>query len=157
MAYGIRRSNLMKSRLRNFDKLREEINGVNWAQFDGPSSYDSKVVSLALIELMELDSPEFATNVGRRVTYAIGNDHAGVYYPAVLKALDFIIDIVKNTQSEPCRICAKAILNNLYYFEPMIEGYQGCSEDELEEFVKDRLEPYSDENKKNNSSNVSSI
>ncbi len=39
-----------------------------------------------------------------------------------------------------------AILNDLYYFEPMIMGYEGCSYHELKGFVKDKLEPYSDEN-----------
>lgn len=94
---------------------------------------------------MELDDSSQAEEVGNKLIYATGNDHAGVYYPAVLKALDFIIAIGKNAKSKACKICALAILNDLYYFEPEVEGYGGCTAEELKNFVTGKLMPYSDE------------
>lgn len=127
------------------ENLKEEINRVDWSGFDGPASYDAKKIPAVLNALMELDSSELAESVANKLVYAIGNDHAGVYYPAVIKVLDYIIAIEKNTQNKACKTCALAILNDLYYFEPDVDGYHGCTADELRNFVKDKLRPYSDE------------
>ncbi len=129
----------------SMSNLKEEINNVDWSSFDGPSSYDATVIPSVLNALMELDNSERAEEVGNKLVYAIGNDHAGTYYPVVLKALDYIIAIGKSTQNKACKTCALAILNDLYYFEPNVEGYSDCTADELKDFVKDKLKPYSDE------------
>lgn len=84
--------------------------------------------------------------MGYRLINAIGNNHAGVYYPAVLKALDYIIYIEKNTEHKACKVCALSVLNDIFYFSPEIGDYKGCSNMELEKFVTTKLCPYSDEN-----------
>ncbi|MGR6872726.1 hypothetical protein ACU6U9_10550 [Pseudomonas sp. HK3] len=125
--------------------LKKEINSVDWSSFDGPSSYDAKVMPYVLNALMELDSAERAEDVGHQLIYAIGNDHAGTYYPVVLKAFDYIIAIGNDTKNKACKTCALAILNDMYYFEPDMSGYDSCTADELKIFVKNKLKPYSDE------------
>ena len=123
----------------------EEIRGVDWSRYDGPKYYDSSVVADVLVSLAELENGGQAEAVGRNVIWALGNDHAGAYYPAILGALDFIINIEKNTASEACRLCASSILNNLYYFDADVSGYVNETAEEIEQFVRAKLEPYSDE------------
>ncbi|MGD8914939.1 MAG: hypothetical protein PVJ68_19720 [Candidatus Thiodiazotropha sp.] len=125
--------------------MKQEIDNVDWSNFNGPTMYDAQVVSPALYSLMDLTDSNQAEEVGNKLIYALGNDHAGVYYPVVLKALDFLITIEKNTDSTACRTCALAVLNDLYYFEPDIEGYEGCTAEDLKKFVIEKLLPYSDE------------
>ena len=125
-------------------KLKEEIHNVDWSYFNGPPMYESKEVPTALYLLMELEDSNQAEKVGDKLINTLGNNHEGVYYPVVLKALDYVIAIANNTDSKACRICALAVLNDLYYFEPDIEGYAGCSAEELKTVVLKKLSPYSD-------------
>lgn len=128
-----------------YQNLKEEIENVNWSSFNGPSMYDAHAVSPALKSLIDLEDLSIAEEVGNQLIYALGNNHAGVYYPVVLKALDFIIAIEKNTDNNVCRTCALAVLNELYYFEPDVEGYGGCTMEDLKKYVMEKLTPYSDE------------
>jgi hypothetical protein len=125
--------------------LKEEIDNVDWSTFNGPLNYDAQAVSLALNSLIDLKDSSRAQEVGNKLIYALGNNHEGVYYPAVIKALDILIKIEKNTISKACRICALAVLNDLYYFEPDVEGYGDCTAEDLKNFVTAKLLPYSDE------------
>lgn len=125
--------------------FKEKISNVDWSVFNGPFMYDAKVVPGALYSLMELDDSSKAEEVGNSLIDALGNNHEGVYYPAVLKALDYIIEIANSTDSKACRVCALAVLNDLYYFEPDVNGYNDCTAEELKKIVAEKLLPYSDE------------
>jgi hypothetical protein len=125
--------------------LKEEISNVDWSGFNGPSMYDAKVVPSALYSLMELDDSSKAEEIGNKLIYALGNNHAGVYYPAVLEALDYIIAIANSADNKACKVCALAVLNDFYYFEPDVEGYDNCTAEELKKVVLEKLLPYSDE------------
>ena len=130
----------------NVEDTIKKILNVDWARFDGPELYESHRVAEALIALAKLDDSKQANEVLRKVTYAIGNDHAGTYYPAILEALDILISLEKNSDENKARkICAGAILNNLYYFEPELGGYSGCTSSELKQFAIKMLQPYSDD------------
>ncbi len=130
----------------NVEELKKEILNIDWDEFNGPEGYESNRVADSLILLAEIKDAQKANDIGNKVTYAIGNDHAGVYYPAVLSALDFIIILEKNSDDNNVRkICCGAILNNLYYFEPELGSYNGCTSSELKSFVVDKLQSYSDE------------
>lgn len=121
------------------------IDAVDWTRFDGPPMYDSEKVPPALHALVNLETSESTEDVGNRLVYAIGNDHAGVYYPAVLEALDIIAQIEQTTTNNARKTCAYAVLNDLYYFEPDTEGYEGYSPEKLKIFVKEKLAQYSDD------------
>ena len=120
-------------------KLREEIAKVDWSSFNGPSMYDAKAVPLALYSLIDLDNSSKAEAVGNMLISALGNNHAGVYYPVVLKALDYIIAVANCGSNDISKICALAVLNDLYYFEPEVEGFSTCAADELKEAVLEKL------------------
>jgi len=129
----------------NSYELKKEILSIDWSTYKGPTSYNSEVVADALIALMELDDSSQAHDVGDKLIYAIGNDHAGTYYPVVLGALDIIIGIEKCTQKKASKSCALAILNDLYYFEPDVANYGDCTTSELKAYVREKLRLYSDE------------
>lgn len=127
------------------NNLKKEIYNVDWSCFNGPPMYDANAVPPALCSLINLDDSKESEEVGNKLIDALGNNHAGVYYPAVIKALDYIIAIANSTDSKACRVCALAVLNNFYYFEPNVEGYTSCTEGQLKKIVLDKLYPYSDE------------
>ena len=128
------------------NKVKFKICNVDWAKYRGPELYDAEIVSDTLIALVELDDPQYAEEVGRKVIHSIGNDHSGTYYPAILGALDIIITLEHNSIKNSARqICARAILNDLYYFEPEVGKYDGCTSIELKEFAEKKLKYYSDE------------
>jgi hypothetical protein len=131
----------------NIRKIKDEILSINWSVYNGPEYYDPYNVADTLISLLELKDIKQAEEIGRRVISAIGNDHAGTYYPAVLSALDIIISIEKEPNNKTRKICANSILNNLYYFEPEIGSYSGCTSTQLKEFANNKLEAYSDDNR----------
>jgi len=126
-------------------KLKIEISNVDWAGFNGPSMYDANAVPSALHSLLELDDSNKSEEVGNNLISALGNNHAGVYYPVALNAFDYIIQIANSTESKTCRMCALAVLNDFYYFEPDVEGYSECTAEELKKIIKRKLLPYSDE------------
>ena len=132
----------------NQRNLRNEIESIEWSRYDGPETYDSSTVASSLISLLELEDSSQANDVGDRLICAIGNNHAGTYYPAVLEALDIIIKIEKYTSSKACKTCALSILNDLYYFEPDVTGFNEVTAEELKAFVNEKLETYSDESAK---------
>jgi hypothetical protein len=125
--------------------LKEKIYKTDWSSFSGPLGYDFKKVSPALVSLMEIESSQQTQDVTNQLISALGNNHAGVYYPVVIGALDYIIEIAKTTDSSPCRMCALSFLNNLYYFEPDASEYSDCTSEFLKGYVQDKLLPYSDE------------
>ncbi|MEF3075415.1 hypothetical protein V2P20_10280 [Methylobacter sp. Wu1] len=131
----------------NIQKIKDEILSINWSVYNGPKYYDPYNVADALISLLELKDIKQAEEIGHRVISAIGNDHAGTYYPAVLSALEIIISIEKEPNNKTRKICANSILNNLYYFEPEIGSYSGCTTAQLKEFANNKLEVYSDDNR----------
>ena len=130
----------------DLSKLIEEINCIDWRQFNGPPYYQAEKIPLVLNALVDRRNSKKMENIGGQILNAIGNNHQGVYYPVVLRALDLLIEIEKGTENNEVRVCAKGILNDIYYFQPDVEGYDGCSAKELKSFVTSKLEPYSDEN-----------
>ena len=74
-------------------ELKAEIARADWANYNGPPLYDPARVPLALNALIDLNDLKRANAVGDALRSAVANNHAGVYYPALIKALDFIIAI----------------------------------------------------------------
>lgn len=129
----------------DIEKIKSELLKINWEAYSGPRYYEPARVVESLTALADLADRAQANEVGNKVTNAIGNDHSGTYYPAVLSALDIIASIEKASPVGSIRrVCAGAILNNLYYFEPELGGYGECSAEDLKKFVRNKLEPYSD-------------
>ncbi len=94
--------------------LKQLVKNVNWSIYDGVEGYDSKIVNEALFELIDLEKLEevYSQSIEHKMISAIGNDHRGTFYPAILSALDILIEIAKFGSFKSSR-SALAILDNL--------------------------------------------
>lgn len=130
--------------------IEERIKSVEWRQYLGPEYYNPEELVQALLQLSVFDESNTTHGLDNKVLFAVGNNHAGTYYPAILEAADLIIEMEKHSSLESVRKCANAILNNLYYFEPELGTYSKHRAEEILKFVKLKLNEYADEPKQSN-------
>jgi len=74
--------------------MLERLNEIAWSALAQPRGNDPDAIPMALASLANSDSRDEALRAYHRVLYAIGNDHAGTYYPAVLETIPFLGEIV---------------------------------------------------------------
>ena len=125
--------------------IEDKIHAIDWGEFSGPEYYSSEELIDALIHLNQYDESKAKLDLDNKVLFAVGNNHAGTYYPAILKAADIIIEIEQTSENEQARQCASVILNGLYYFSPELGDYNKHSYEEIETFVKKKLLSYLDQ------------
>ncbi|WLQ16707.1 hypothetical protein O5O45_12340 [Hahella aquimaris] len=125
--------------------LEARLRDIDWRQYSGPELYAPDKVIASLLALIDLHDQNATNAVGEAVLNALGNNHQGVYYPAVIAALDILISMAEAADQPARTRCARSILNDLYYFEPELGYYDGSSKEELKRFVCSKLQPYSDE------------
>jgi hypothetical protein len=135
--------------------FEEKVRRIDWTKYLEPEYYDPEQMHYipdrtikALIKLSRYDESgdESGLDMGSEVRFAIGNDHRGTYYPAVLEAIDLIIEIEKGSDLKAARKCAAAILNDLYYFQLELGSNDKQLYEAIENTIKEKLRPYSDEN-----------
>ena len=121
--------------------IQKEINRIGWKSFSGPEYYEPDRVSGALSSLISLKKESLNDEVYNDVLSAIGNNHAGTYYPAVQKALKYIIQTAISGNTEIAKNCALNILIDLYAsFCPEIGNYNLVNSEELEQKVLNIIE-----------------
>nr|WP_315484342.1 hypothetical protein [uncultured Undibacterium sp.] len=125
--------------------IEEKIKSVDWKQYQGPEYYNPEELVQALLQLSAYDESKAKYGLDNKVLFAVGNNHAGTYYPAILEAAGIIIEMEKHSSLESVRKCAYAILNDLYYFEPELGSYDNHSAEDILKFVKLELNEYADE------------
>ena len=130
----------------NIESIKNCIQSTDWEKYDGPEYYKPNEVAPALLSLLTLQESAYANDVGDRVLNALGNNHAGTYYPAILSALDIIISVEREAPDSVRKICAKAILNDLSCFEPEpdLGNYKSHSLADILKIAQRKLEPYSE-------------
>jgi len=135
----------------------DKLNALDWNQYSGPEYYDSEEVHGALLQLITLSLESENTNVYNRVLFAVGNNHGGTYYPAILGALEFIVSVAVSHETEIARNCALNMLIDIYAsFEAEMGAYKLISEQELNEWVKSQIESVKPELVKNCSKSMES-
>ena len=78
---------------------------------------------------------------------AIGNNHSGVYCVAYKWAIAFLVQLYQNSEPSSLRaIAIYAILNDLYYFEPIEEQAANADNTTIKEEIKQLLAPFADKN-----------
>jgi len=128
----------------NIQMYKIEIIEFDWSTYSGPEYYKPENVPQTLIELLELDDENLNSSVYNKVLFAIGNNHGGTYYPAIEKALKYIIATALNGNSEIARSCSLNILIDLYAsFDPELGNYNYISFEELKVKVKQEIESIS--------------
>ena len=136
--------------------FEEKVRSIDWTKYLEPEYYDPEKMYYnperpvkALIYLSRCDSLEDESSdpgLGGEIRYAIGNDHRGTYYPAALEAIDLIIEVLEHSKLEAARKCAAGVLNDLYYFQLELGSNDEQLYDALENIIREKLRPYSDEN-----------
>lgn len=126
-------------------EIEQQIDNIDWSMHHTNGFLDSNKIPFALKKLIMLDNPKDSEDVAGELINSIGNNHMGVYYPVAEKAIELIIFIEKASERETCKICAKAILNDLYYFKPELNMDTKYSAEEFECIMKKKLSAYSDE------------
>lgn len=116
--------------------LIDEIASIKWNEYNGPECYVPKEIQTYLTKLIQLRDENQNLNIYNAVMYAIGNSHAGSYYPAMLKALPIIIDLANHSKHEIVRNCILEMLTDWYYsFGPELGTFNKITETELRKFV----------------------
>ncbi len=124
--------------------LEEKVFGVDWSKYKGSEYYRPAEVVESLIHLIRNDTSKARHGLDNKVLFAVGNNHAGTFYPAILEVADILIKIEQEASIEAVRKCAYAILNDLYYFEADVENYSAHTREEIESFVQSKLANYAD-------------
>lgn len=97
---------------------RNHIDDIEWASYPQPADNRPDSVPRALGELATASSDAAAREAYDSFLFAVGNNHAGTYYPVVVPAIDFLAEVVASAP-EPARIAALDILVDLVSsFEP---------------------------------------
>ena len=124
--------------------IKEKIISVDWLKYSGPEYYDPEEMVESLIHLSSHNESRARHGLDHKVLSAVGNNHAGTYYPAILEAADLLIEMEQSSELEKVRKCAYCILNNLYYFQPDVSNYKDHSYEHILSFVREKLSDYSD-------------
>ena len=134
------------------DDFIENVNRINWKQFNGPEYYRPDEIITSLTNLVNLRSEDEKWNIYSDVLSAIGNDHAGTYYPVIIDILPLIIGLLKSSRHEPVRNCILEILSDWYYsFGPELGTFTTSNEKDLEDFVRGNIKQFITETKWNDS------
>ena len=127
----------------NTHKTIEKIKTIDWAEYNGPEYFSPAEVVESLCQLVLLTEDHLRQTVYDRVLFAIGNNHAGTYYPVIREALDFILEVAVEGASEVARNCALDILTDLYLsFVPDTGMSTKFTAAGLKEFVEKRIKSY---------------
>lgn len=86
----------------------DRINSVQWGSYAQPEWNTSTSMAEALERLHQSDTAAYDS-----VLYAVGNNHAGTYYPVLLAATPFLEHFVRDGNDEQQRI-ALCILDDLF-------------------------------------------
>lgn len=128
------------------NQLLNKIRKTDWQQYKGPKDYSYRKVYPAFEDMILLRKEENKWKVNSNFKYALGNDHGGTYYPAVLSGLPLLIDLVMHSPHEPVRNCALEVLCDWSSsFEPELGKYAGIGETELEQFVSHSIRDFTEQ------------
>ncbi|MDI1477942.1 hypothetical protein [Polyangium sp. y55x31] len=95
-----------------------DVDEVPWASFPQPEWNEPNEVPSALRALSSCTSEEEAERAYHRFLYAVGNNHAGTYYPVVLPTLPFLARILERGSELARRTTLDALIDLLGSFGP---------------------------------------
>ena len=106
---------------------------------------EPQVINL-LEQIININSQE-GNALAEAFISAIGNNHSGVYCVAYKWAIAFLVQLYQNSDPSSMRaIAIYAILNDLYYFEPIEEQAANADNATIKEEIKQLLAPFADKN-----------
>lgn len=106
--------------------LHDKIDSINWSEFAQPEWNESGSVSLALNSAAIAYDANSCATAYTKVLYALGNNHAGTYYPVVLAALPVFESMVQADGQWVQRI-ALCLIDDLFASFSPEPGYEKAS------------------------------
>ncbi len=98
--------------------LLSQIESIPWGEYAQPEWNKPRSVAIALASAAVAFDASTCSKAYDRVLYALGNNHAGTYYPVLIAALPVLESLVRGQAPWPQR-CALCILDDLYAsFQP---------------------------------------
>lgn len=120
------------------------LEAARWDQYDGPATYEPSSVAAALELLAESSTLEEGWEAYNAVLFAIGNNHAGTYYPAVIGALPILVDMTQADRPWARFAAVQVLIECAWSFQPepgfetsRLPGGRVCS---VADEVKNQLE-----------------
>lgn len=98
--------------------MLEGLSLVPWEQLEQPAWNRPGEIPSAIRVLAEAADEKTATDAYHRFLYAVGNNHAGTYHPAVLQTIAFLGEILGAADTWPCRAALDALIDLVVSFEP---------------------------------------
>lgn len=114
----------------------EKISQIDWFKYSGSGFATPQQITQALTDLLTVIDKTDADRVYEQLMSAVAHNHSGTYFPAMLDALPLILFAALQPHNPVASNIALCFLWDIYYcFWGALEGYTGCSERELDEFV----------------------
>ncbi len=79
--------------------MLDSLPQVPWSTFSQPLDNEPEAIPRALEALRDSTTREEAHSSYNRVLYAVGNNHAGTYYPVVLEIVPFLGELLHHTST----------------------------------------------------------
>lgn len=106
--------------------LRQQIDSVSWGEFAQPEWNKPRTVALALTSAAISYDAKSSTEAYNKVLCALGNNHAGAYYPVLLAALPLLESMIQGSALWPQRTALCLLDDLLASFSPE-PGYETAS------------------------------
>ncbi len=121
----------------------EQLGKTDWSLYGGQDHFNSNNVETAFKRMIYLDEESLLEEVQNDFLFAIGNNHRGTYYPVTLQAIEFIIFIALDSESEISRYAALEILILVYCtFSAENDNYKILTRKEIENIVDKKIESF---------------
>ena len=104
------------------EELLYEVDRTAWEDIDGPEWYRPTEVPTAFRQVISVTDESSLWDAYNAMLFAVGNNHCGTYYPAVLFALPFIVELASDPPRPIVQECCLEIIIDLASFEPDTEN-----------------------------------
>lgn len=98
--------------------MLESLEDVNWAEIPQPVWNSPDEVPSALLEVSKVGSEAASEHAYNRLLYVFGNNHCGSYYPVVLSAVPFMVEMLSHENSLVRKTVLDVLLDLLHSFGP---------------------------------------
>lgn len=110
--------------------MLKHLESIRWSSFAQPATNTPSAIPDALRRLAAAEVESEARAAGERFLFAIGNDHAGTYFPVAIETIPFLDELLRGT-ARHARDATLAVLIDL----------AGSSQPELRARMKALIEP----------------
>ena len=105
--------------------MLEDLLKVNWSELCQPEWNQAGAIPNALQKLACATDEDAARKSYNALLYALGNNHAGTYYPAAVAAIPFLGEILEHGADWPREMVLDILVDYSYSFVPELRDMNG--------------------------------